>query len=104
MGTRWPLHTALEVVGGKWKLVLVMRIVDGITTFNDLQRSLPGVSHKQLAQCLRALERDGLIAREVLHARPLAVRYAITPLGASLQGVADALYAWGDDWLRAHGR
>jgi DNA-binding HxlR family transcriptional regulator len=104
MGDRWPLHSALDVIGGKWKLVVVMRIKDGISTFNDLQRSLPGVSHKQLSQCLRALERDGLITRTVVRNAPLMVRYTVTSLGADLQIVADAMYAWGDHWLRENGR
>lgn len=92
MGSRWPL----DVVGGKWKLIATMRIKDGISRFGDLQRSLPGISTKQLAQCLRELARDGVIARIEAPPPSRSAHCAITPLGAKLQHTADALYAWGD--------
>lgn len=100
MGTRWPLQSALDVVGGKWKLVAVMRVKDGTDRFGDLQRSLPGISRKQLAQCLRELVADGVLERVEGGANGRSIRYLITPLGALLQDSADALYRWGDAWLR----
>ncbi|HYW32345.1 MAG TPA: helix-turn-helix domain-containing protein [Gemmatimonas sp.] len=103
MGTRWPLHTALTVVGGKWKLIATMRILDGVVRFGDLQRSMPGISRKQLAQCLDELARDGLITRAAASKAGGPVRYAVTPMGAALQESATALYAWGARWLDAHG-
>lgn len=99
MGTRWPLHSALDVIGGKWKLIATMRIKDGVARFGELQRALPGISRKQLAQCLAELARDGLIERQTSVAASRSVRYEITPLGAALQESANALYAWGALWL-----
>lgn len=95
------MQSALEVIGGKWKLIAVMRIKDGITRFADLQRSLPGISRKQLAQCLRELARDGVIVRLTPSTHSRDVHYEVTPLGAELQAAADALFAWGEHWLDA---
>jgi DNA-binding HxlR family transcriptional regulator len=90
-------------VGGKWKLIATMRVKDGIARFGDLQRSLPGISRKQLAQCLRELARDGVIERVEAHPPSRSVHYAITPLGAQLQHSATALYDWGNLWLSSAG-
>ena len=66
--------------------------------FNALRRSVAGVTQKMLSQTLKALERDGLVSRKVVPAAPVAVEYALTPLGETLASTIDAL----QQWARAH--
>ena len=99
---RWPMHMALAVVGGKWKLILVCRIRDGVTRFGELQRSIPTLSEKVLAAQLRELERDGVITRTVHPDTPPRVEYGLTPIGRALQPVADAVWGWGRRYLDEH--
>lgn len=90
----------LEVIGGKWKAVILWHVHGKTRRFNELQRLMPGVTHKVLAQQLRALERDGVISRTVYAAVPPAVEYALTERGRTLWPIVDALCEWGREQLR----
>jgi len=90
----------LEVIGGKWKAVILWHVHGKTRRFNELQRLIPGVTHKVLAQQLRALERDGVISRTVYAAVPPAVEYALTEHGRTLWPIVDALCQWGREQLR----
>jgi DNA-binding HxlR family transcriptional regulator len=68
--------------------------VVGPKRFNEIKRRVEGVSQKALTQCLRRLERNGVVHRTVLPAAPLGVEYAVTPLGRTLEGPFEALHAW----------
>ena len=90
-----PFTAAWRVIGGKWKGVLWWRLSLGIGRFLQLQRSVPQISKKVLAQELRELERDGIVARRDIDGAVPTVEYSLTPHGQSLAPVIGALCAWG---------
>lgn len=90
-----PVTTALAVIGGKWKVLILHRLREGALRFGQLQKSVTGVSQKMLSQELRSLEGDGLISRQVYAEVPPRVEYALTPLGESLEPVLRELGSWG---------
>ncbi|QNJ04579.1 helix-turn-helix domain-containing protein [Synechococcus sp. PROS-U-1] len=87
---------ALKVIQGRWKLLILRELVDGIRRFSDLQRALEGVSQKVLTAQLRDLETDGVVHRTVHPEVPPRVEYALTDLGVALLPVLDGLHAWGE--------
>lgn len=87
---------ALRVIQGRWKLLILRELIDGVRRFSDLQRALPGVSQKVLTAQLRELEADGLVARTVYPQVPPRVDYALTPLGRDLIPVLEGLHAFGE--------
>jgi DNA-binding HxlR family transcriptional regulator len=86
----------LDQIGGRWMLLVLGALCDheGAARFNMIKRSVPGISQKTLTQCLRQLERSGLIARTVLNAAPIGVEYSFTNLGDTLEAPVAALYKW----------
>ena len=86
----------IDLLGDKWTcLVLANLCMDGNPIrFNALKRGVPGISQKSLTQCLRRLERNGLVERRVTADRVLAVEYAFTPLGKSISLPIIAIYEW----------
>lgn len=91
------LDAAIDVVGGKWKVLILWALSDGAKRFSELKRCLAGVSEKMLIQHLRELERDEVVHREVHHAVPPKVEYSLTGLGLSLIEALRPLGAWGCD-------
>ncbi|HET6388389.1 helix-turn-helix domain-containing protein [Hyphomicrobium sp.] len=86
------LGPVFEIIGGKWKGVILWELSDGHVRFGALQRRIAGISEKMLIQQLREMEADGLVHREVFHQVPPRVEYSVTPLGASLNA---PLCEWG---------
>jgi DNA-binding HxlR family transcriptional regulator len=84
----------LSRVGDKWSVLVVSRLGDGPLRFNELRRSIGGISQRMLTLTLRGLERDGLITRTVFPTIPPRVDYALTPLGRDLLNPVSALGAW----------
>lgn len=84
-------RAALEDVGGKWGLLALIALGEGDYRFNALRRRVDGVSEKMLSQTLQALERDGIVAREVLTTIPPRVEYSLTPLGVEVARQVRAL-------------
>ena len=91
---------ALRVIQGRWKLLILRELLEGVRRFSDLQRALSdvgqGVSQKVLTAQLRELEADGVIARTVFPEVPPRVEYALTELGRELMPVLEGLHAWGE--------
>lgn len=81
-------------LGEKWTMLALNDLADGPKRFGQLLKRIEGVSQKMLTQTLRSLERDGLVAREVLSDRPIQVAYSLTPMGVALLPVAAALKRW----------
>ena len=100
----WPLpemcasRVLLDDISGKWAILAIAALSRSATRFNQLRRTLRGVTQKTLTQTLRRLERSGMISRTVLDTAPISVEYAITPLGRTLAGPFSAIYRW----TRAH--
>ncbi|WP_240314297.1 helix-turn-helix domain-containing protein [Acidiphilium sp. JA12-A1] len=83
-----------DQVANKWSVMILTLLNEKPTRFNELRRRLEGITHKALTQALRRLERNGLIARQVLPTSPVAVEYSITQLGRTLQIPLGAAYDW----------
>ncbi len=98
--THCAVETTLEVIGGKWKVLVLYYLRDGIKRFNELHRSLAGISHRTLSKQLKELERDGIITRKVYAQIPPRVEYALTRRGVELAPVLEAMDAWGAQQLR----
>jgi DNA-binding HxlR family transcriptional regulator len=84
----------LARVGDKWSVLVVSRLGDGPVRFNELRRSIGGISQRMLTLTLRGLERDGLITRTAFPTIPPRVDYALTALGRDLLNPVSALGAW----------
>ncbi|WP_152366004.1 winged helix-turn-helix transcriptional regulator [Microlunatus speluncae] len=89
------VEAATEVLGGKWKLVILRHLQGGTRRFGELHRVIPGVTPRMLTRQLRELEADGLIRRRVYAEVPPKVEYSVTEIGASLEKIIDGLEAWG---------
>lgn len=90
------VSTALEVMGGRWKAVILFYLLGGTRRFSEIQRYLSGVSQRVLTQQLRELEADGVLHREVYPEVPPRVEYSLTEFGHSLRGPLLALRDWGE--------
>ncbi|MFI6944510.1 winged helix-turn-helix transcriptional regulator [Streptomyces sp. NPDC050422] len=99
-----PHRELLDQVLDKWSLSVLNELCERPCRFNELRRAIPQVTQKSLTATLRRLERNGVIEREVLSTRPVAVRYRITPLGKSLRPPIDVLLAWASANLPAIAR
>ncbi|WP_294823412.1 helix-turn-helix domain-containing protein [uncultured Flavobacterium sp.] len=86
---------ALYVIGGKWKLRIIIALNEGHNRFNELQRVVSGISAKVLSQELKDLEMNGLVERRVTADIPVVVEYLPTPYSHSLRSVLEALSNWG---------
>jgi DNA-binding HxlR family transcriptional regulator len=91
-----PIERGMRLIGGKWKGSILWHLREGPVRFNDLDRMLSGASKKMLAQRLKEMEVDGLLTRQVISDRPVAVAYEITPFGRSALGVLGQLAAWSE--------
>jgi DNA-binding HxlR family transcriptional regulator len=91
-----PTRMILDRIGDKWA-VLVLGLLDGEPQrFNQLRRSIEGLSQKMLSQTLKSLERDGLVHRRAFATVPVTVEYSITPLGRTLGATLEALRLWAE--------
>lgn len=89
------IDAAMDVIGGKWKVLILWALNERPCRFGELRRMLPGVTEKVLAAQLRELEADEIVHREVFDEVPPHVEYSLTPLGASLNTALAPLGAWG---------
>ena len=93
-----PLTRSLDLFGDRWGLLLVRELLRGVSRFNELERSLPGISRSTLAQRLRHLEMESIIQRRMVGDRR-GTEYELTDAGRDLTRVLDAMGAWGVRWL-----
>jgi DNA-binding HxlR family transcriptional regulator len=90
-----PIKTTLDVIGGKWKPLILFYLKKGPQRFSTLRRAIPDVTQKMMTDRLRELERDGIVHREVFAVVPPKVEYSLTPYGESLKPVLQAMCNWG---------
>lgn len=88
------MQSLLDEIADKWSVLVMGIISDSPKRFNQIKKSLDGVSQKSLTQCLRRLERNGLINRTIIDGSVLGVEYELTDLGHSLQRPFSALFGW----------
>ena len=98
-----PVELTLDVVGGKWKPMILWLLRRQKRRFNDLQAAMPGITHKVLTHQLRELERDGIVTRTVTSEPRLRVDYALTDFGATLRPILDAMASWAKRHQRRFG-
>ncbi|ETT47504.1 helix-turn-helix domain-containing protein [Paenibacillus sp. FSL P4-0338] len=89
------IEATLEIIGGKWKSLIICILMSGTKRTSELQRSIPGISQKVLIQQLRELERDGIIGRVVYSQMPPKVEYYITEYGITANEIIDLMCSWG---------
>jgi len=93
------VEAALDVIGGKWKPLILWALGENVLRFGELQKGLPGVNAKMLTKQLRELEEDGVITRKVYPEVPPRVEYSITDFGRTLIPILRALCTWGTQYL-----
>lgn len=91
------VEATLEIIGGKWKGVILYHLSGGVKRFNQINRLLPNITQRMLTRQLRELESDGLVNREVYPQVPPKVEYSLTEQGQSLVPIIMALKGWGEE-------
>ena len=94
-----PVEAALDVIGNKWKGIILYHLLDGIKRFSELKRLMPGISQRILTLQLRELEKDNVIKRKVYPEVPPRVEYSLSELGVSLEPILIALREWGSQFI-----
>lgn len=89
-----PSRLLLDELADKWSVLILAALNDGPLRFNEIKRTLEGITQKALTQSLRRLERNGIVSRRVIETSPIAVEYNLTALGKSLKKPFKALYEW----------
>lgn len=90
-----PVEASIDIIGGKWKPLILWALRDGTLRFSKIEDELHGITQKMLTKQLRELEKDGMIVRKVYAQVPPRVEYSLTDSGKTLMPVLDALCAWG---------
>lgn len=93
------VEAALDVIGNKWKGVVLFHLLDGTKRFNELRRLIPSVTQRMLTLQLRELEKDEVISRKVYPEVPPKVEYSLTKRGQSLKPILFALREWGTQMM-----
>lgn len=94
------VEAALDVIGNKWKGVILFHLLDGTKRFNQLRKLIPSVTQRMLTLQLRELEEDKIIIRKVYPVVPPKVEYSLTPLGLELKPILMSLREWGLPFMR----
>ncbi|MGD9967473.1 MAG: winged helix-turn-helix transcriptional regulator [Hyphomonadaceae bacterium] len=97
--TRCPLTAALNAIGGKWAMIALYWLAAAPRRFGELQRLMPEISHKVLAETLRSLEGEGLVRRVVISEMPAHVEYELSSHGQSALEIVEAMRTWGRSHL-----
>ena len=95
-----PVATTVGLIGSKWKLLIMRNLLIRPWRFNELRKSLDGVSQKVLTDSLRSMESDGIVIRTVYPEVPPRVEYSLSELGESMRPIMDAMYAWGTEYSK----
>jgi DNA-binding HxlR family transcriptional regulator len=95
------VESTIKVIGGRWKVLILRELFQGVKRFNELHRALHGITQKMLTQQLREMETDGIIHREVYAQVPPKVEYSLTPLGESLKPILQEMHQWGLTYLQS---
>ena len=93
-----PVATCVQMIGSKWKLLILRNLLVRPWRFNELQKSKDGISQKVLTDSLRAMEADGLVLRTAYAEVPPRVEYSLTELGESLRPILAAMQQWGENY------
>lgn len=97
-----PVVTTVQLIGSKWKLLIMRNLLKRPWRFNELRRDLDGISQKVLTDSLRSMEEDGIITRTVYPEVPPRVEYALSDLGESMRPIIQAMEQWGTEYKKNH--
>lgn len=92
---------ALEIIGRRWTGAILRALMVGVTRFNDIAETIPGLSDRLLSERLKELEAEGLVVRTVTPSTPVRVEYTLTETGADLLPVVKSVEAWAERWVAA---
>ena len=95
-----PVATTVQLIGSKWKLLILRNLLQRPWRFNELKSSLDGISQKVLTDSLRSMEEDGLITRTVYPEVPPHVEYALSETGESMRPILMAMQSWGTNYKK----
>ena len=90
-----PVATTVSLIGSKWKLLIMRNLLSRPWRFNELQKSIDGISQKALTEALRSMEADGIVNRKVFPEVPPRVEYSLTELGESMRLIFQSMESWG---------
>ena len=102
-GSNCPVVVTLDMIGGKYKALILWHLLDGTLRFGELRKCIPQATPKMLTQQLRELENDNLVIRTVYPVVPPRVEYSLSDLGKSIQPILTAIYHWGGAYMEQHG-
>lgn len=97
-----PVATTVELIGSKWKLLIIRNLLERPWRFNELQKSLSGISQKVLTESLRSMESDGIVIRTVYPEVPPRVEYSLSDLGESMRPILDSMKIWGENYKKQY--
>ena len=95
-----PVATTVQMIGSKWKLLIMRNLLQRPWRFNELKKDLEGISQKVLTDSLRSMEADGIITRTVYPEVPPRVEYALSELGESMRPIIKAMEVWGTEYKK----
>ena len=98
-----PVATTVQLIGSKWKLLILRNLLARPWRFNELKKSLEGISQKVLTDSLRALEEDGIVIRTAYPEVPPRVEYSLSELGESMRPILTAMEHWGAEYQNSVG-
>ncbi len=90
-----PVATTVSLIGSKWKLLIMRNLLGRPWRFNELQKSIDGISQKALTEALRSMEADGIVVRKAYPEVPPRVEYSLTELGESMRPIIKSMESWG---------
>jgi len=94
-----PVARTAEILSGKWTILIIRDLASGVKRFNQLERSLQGISPKTLSERLRSLEEEGIIVRRTFAEAPPRVEYSLTDKGCDLVTIVESMRNYGKRWL-----
>lgn len=95
-----PMELTVDLIGGKWKALVLWHLAEKTLRFNEIRKLFPDVTQKILTQQLRDMEEKGIVHREVYAEVPPKVEYSLTEFGRSLMPVLYAMNAWGSEYVQ----
>ena len=97
-----PVATTVQLIGNKWKLLILRNLLERPWRFNELKKSLEGISQKVLTESLRSMESDGIVIRTVFPEVPPRVEYSLSELGETMRPIIQAMEVWGTNYKANH--
>ena len=95
-----PVEMTLQLIGNKWKILILRDLLTGTKRFGELKKSVTGITQKVITSNLRDMESSGLLTREVFPEVPPRGGYTLTDTGYSLEPILDSMYSWGENYKR----